>query len=228
MEIARPPLQPAHFGRFPARKMFLVEKVHQASRDSGASRAARIWQFRWRCLAFEGSCALPRSRHLKQVVVKPGGSLGVQCEQSLAQCMTAIVLLTPGLFENGNSRALGEPTHRRGKIQVFVVHYETENRPAGTAAEAMIGLTLRVDVKGGRFFPMKRAERSPARPGALKRKIRSDDLDNIISFGHTLDGFLREARRPKYAINLAREVICDAISFGLISGIHFGLRLSNR
>jgi hypothetical protein len=27
---------------------------------------------------------------------------------------------------------------------------------------------------------------------------------------------------------LAREVICDAISFGLISGIHFGLRLSNR
>ena len=76
---------------------------------------------------------------------------------------------------------------------MFVVHDETENRPACAAAEAVIGLALRVDVKGGRFFAMKRAQRPPARPGALKRKIGADDLDDIIGFGDALDGFLRDA-----------------------------------
>ena len=125
--------------------------------------------------------------------MKPGGGLGVQCKQAFAQRVTAIVLGASGLFDDGDSGALGEPANRRGKIQVFVFHDETKNRAPGAAAEAMIGLTLRIDMKGGRFFPMERAQRPPARSGALERKIGADDLDDIIGFGDTLDGFLGDA-----------------------------------
>ena len=131
----------------------------------------------------------------------------MQCEQALAQGMTAIVPFAAGLLENGNSCALGEPAHRGGKIQVLVVHDETKNRPACTAAEAMIRLALRVDVKGGRLFAMKRTQSPPASPGALKWKIGANDLDNVIRLGDALDGFLGDARHKAQntlRANLAR------------------------
>ena len=102
---------------------------------------------------------------------------------------------------------------------MFIIHDETENRPAGAAAKAMIGLALRVDMKGWRFSRWNGHRARQLVPARLSGN-RADDLDDIVGFGDTLDGFLREAghkAQNTLRANLARgDSFCDAISFGLI------------
>ena len=121
--------------------------------------------------------------------------------------MAVIILPASRFFGHGNSRALCKPAHRGRKIQMLVIHYESENRPTCPAAETMIGLALWIDVEGGRFLPVERAQRPPACSRAFQRKVRADDFDDIISFGDALDSFLRDAGHEyqiTLRVNLAR------------------------
>ena len=63
---------------------------------------------------------------------------------------------------------------------MLVIHDETENTPAGPAAEAVKRLPLRAHRKRRRFLLMKWAERLKSGAGALKREIRPDHFDDII------------------------------------------------
>jgi len=99
--------------------------------------------------------------------VEPGGSLRVQGKKAFAERVTVIILDVSGLFDHRDSRALSESTNRGGKIHVFVFHDEPEDRAPCAAAKAMIGLTLRINMKRGRFLPMERAQSPPAGSGPL-------------------------------------------------------------
>ena len=130
--------------------------------------------------------------------MKPGRGLGMQREQPFTQRVTAILLGASRLFDYWDSGALSEAMNGRGKIEVLVFHHEAKNRPPGTAAETVISLALRIDVKRRRLLAMERTQCPPARTRALERKIGADDLDNIAGFGDSLDGFLGDAgHRPK-------------------------------
>ena len=71
---------------------------------------------------------------------------------------------------------------------MLVIHHKAQHASASSTAKTMIGLPGGIDVKRGGFFPVKRTERAQARACALERKIRTDDLDNVICLGHPLDG----------------------------------------
>ena len=92
--------------------------------------------------------------------MKPFRGFGVKLKQRAPRLVLAIVLAArAAFFDHRNSRARSELAHRRGKIEMLVIHHETENASAGAAAEAVKSLALRTDGKRRRFFLMKRTER---------------------------------------------------------------------
>ncbi len=125
--------------------------------------------------------------------MEPGRRFNVEGEQAFADLVATIVIRAARFLDDGNPRTLGEAAHRADKVEMLVVHDETKNRPARTAAEAVIGLPLRVDVEGRAFLAMKWTERPPACARAFEREIRTDDLDDVVGFGDALDGFFGNA-----------------------------------
>jgi len=73
------------------------------------------------------------------------------------------------------------------EVQVLIVHYKPKDAASGSTAKTMIRLPGGIHVKRRGFFPVKGTEGAQGRAGALERKIRPDDLDNIICLGHTSD-----------------------------------------
>ena len=70
--------------------------------------------------------------------------------------------------------------------------------PARATSEAVVGLPGGIDMERRGFFAVERADRPEGRAGALERKIRPDDLDNVICLGHPLDRFLGyQSHAPK-------------------------------
>jgi len=76
------------------------------------------------------------------------------------------------LLYDRDPRASCESTDRGREIDVLVIHHEPENAPACSATEAVERLPRRADMKGGRFFLMKRAERAEVCSRAFERKIQ--------------------------------------------------------
>ena len=72
---------------------------------------------------------------------------------------------------------------------MFVFHHEPENASADSTAKAMKRLTLRIDMKRGRFFLMKRAEGLEICAGPFQRKIGANHLDDVVGGRHLLYGF---------------------------------------
>jgi hypothetical protein len=72
-------------------------------------------------------------------------------------------------------------------------------------------------MEGRGFFPVERADRPQGCAGALQRKIRPDDLDNIICLGHPLDRlFGYQSHAPKLPCGQDQregDSRADAISF---------------
>jgi hypothetical protein len=91
----------------------------------------------------------------------------VQGKEAFTQQNRPVILGAPGLLDDGDAGSLGESANRRWKVHVFVVHHEFEDGSSRAAAETVIGLALRIYVKGWRFLPVERAERAPAGSGAL-------------------------------------------------------------
>src|SRR4029077_17480816 len=92
-------------------------------------------------------------------------------------------------FDYGDPGARRELAHGCWKIDVLVSHYEPENAAAGAAAKTMKCLPTRANRKRGCFLLMKRAERFEIRSGAFRRKIRTDELDDIVPGGDLFDCF---------------------------------------
>src|SRR3954471_4649406 len=92
-------------------------------------------------------------------------------------------------FDYGDSRARGQLAHSCWKIEMFVFHNEPENAAAGAAAETMKCLPTRAHHKRRRFLLVKRAEGPEIRSRALQRKIRPDDVDDIVPGGDLFDCF---------------------------------------
>ena len=127
----------------------------------------------------------------KKIILKPFRRLGVQLQESPPR-LVLTVLLSPGaaFLHHGNADTRTQFAHGRGKIDVLVLHDKAEDRPADATAEAVKGLPLRVDVKGRRFFLMKRAERLEIGARSAQRKIGADHLGDIIRSGDLFDGLV--------------------------------------
>jgi hypothetical protein len=111
----------------------------------------------------------------------------MQLQQRSPRFVLSIFISAATLFDDGNTDPRGEFSHGGWKIDVLVFHDEPENAPADATAEAMKGLALGADVKRGRFFLMKRAERLEVRARAFQRKIGTDHFDHVIRGGDLLD-----------------------------------------
>src|SRR3954462_6677182 len=92
-------------------------------------------------------------------------------------------------FDYRDPSARRELAHSCWKIDMLVFHYEPENAASGTTAKTMKCLPSRTYQKGGCFLLMKRAERLEIRSGALQRKIRTDNIDDVVLSGDLFDCF---------------------------------------
>ena len=73
---------------------------------------------------------------------------------------------------------------------MLVLHNKAENTSSGTASEAVVVLPGGVHMEGRRFLAMEWANRAKARSRTLKRKIRTDQINDVIGIADALDCFL--------------------------------------
>src|SRR5581483_9393305 len=104
-----------------------------------------------------------------------------------SRLVLSVFLRARALLDDRNSHSCRELAHGGRKIDVLVLHHETEGTPPDPAAEAVKCLSLRVDMKGRRLFLVKRAKRLEIRSRSLQRKIGSDHLHDIIGGSDLLD-----------------------------------------
>src|SRR5438874_9238740 len=100
------------------------------------------------------------------------------------------VILAPArsaFFHDRNAYSGCEFANSGRKIDVFIIHHETEDRAPHTAPETMKCLALRTNVKRWCFLLVKRAERLEVRSRTFDRKIGSDHLHDIIGGGDLFD-----------------------------------------
>ena len=103
--------------------------------------------------------------------------------------MLSIFIRGRAFLDNWNANARCQFPHGRWKIEMLVFHHEPENASADPAAKAMKCLALRIDVKRGRFFLMKRTERLEICAGPFQRKIRADHFDDVVGGRDLFYGF---------------------------------------
>jgi hypothetical protein len=92
-------------------------------------------------------------------------------------------------FDYGDPSAHRELSHGCRKIDVLVIHYESENAAASAAAKTMKCLPTRAHHERRCFLLMKRAESPEIGSRAFQREIRTDDFDDIVPSGDLLDCF---------------------------------------
>ena len=92
-------------------------------------------------------------------------------------------------FDYGDPGARRELAHGCRKIDMFVIHYESENAAASATPETMKCLPTRVHHERRCFLLMKRAESLEISSRAFQREIRADDFDDIVPSGDLLDCF---------------------------------------
>src|SRR5437762_12581203 len=77
---------------------------------------------------------------------------------------------------------------------MLIFHDEAKNASANATAETVKGLPLRTDMKRGRFFLMKWAERSEVGAGAFQRKVGTNHFYDVVRSRDLFDGFRRNHR----------------------------------
>ena len=103
--------------------------------------------------------------------------------------MLSIFVYRATFLDYGDPGARGEFAHGCWKINMFVIHHESENAAANTAAKTMKCLPTRAHRERRCFLLMKRAESLEIRSRTLQREIRADDFDDIVPSGDLLDCF---------------------------------------
>src|ERR1051325_11359733 len=77
---------------------------------------------------------------LEQILLKPFRRFGVQLQQLAARFVLSIFLERAARLNHRNPGPCSELAHCRRKINVLIIHHETEDAPARTAPEAMKSL----------------------------------------------------------------------------------------
>ena len=77
---------------------------------------------------------------------------------------------------------------------MLVLHDEPKNAAANPTAKAVKSLTLRADMKGGRFFLMKWTKCFEIRARAPQREVSANDFNDVIGPGNLLDCLRRDHR----------------------------------
>src|SRR2546421_21499 len=101
--------------------------------------------------------------------------------------MLAIVITCAARFYNGDSHPSCEFANGRRKIDVLVIHYETEDAAARSAAEAMKGLPAWAHGERRSFLLVKRTKRFETCSCPLKWKIRANHLHDVVGRGDLLN-----------------------------------------
>ena len=83
----------------------------------------------------------------QQVVMKPSRGFRMQSQQDAARLVLPIFAVWPPPYDHGDAYARRELAHRRGEIDVLIIHDEAENASAGAAAKTVEGLPLRAYMK---------------------------------------------------------------------------------
>ena len=117
-------------------------------------------------------------------------------EKTLTLTLLLSVLSGSGVFKNWDSCTLSEPAHRRGEVHVLVVHHKTQHPTTRSTAETMKGLAGGIHVKRRGLLLMERTNCAEARPRALEREIRSDQVNDIAGLGYALDSFFGDKSHP--------------------------------
>ena len=92
-------------------------------------------------------------------------------------------------FDDGDAGARGEFSCGSWKIDVLVIHYESEDAAASAASKTMKCLPARAYHERGCCFLMKRAESLKIRSRTFQRKIRTNHIDDVIGRRDLFDCF---------------------------------------
>ena len=122
--------------------------------------------------------------------MKPSRGLGVQGKQTLSQAVFLVILGGRGLFNDRNPGALCQTAHGGWKIEMLVFHHKSKHAASRAASEAVVILPRGVHMEGWGLLLMERAERTEARSRALERKIRADQINDVVRIADALDCFL--------------------------------------
>src|SRR5205823_9885051 len=90
---------------------------------------------------------------------KPFRRFGMQTQQQTPCLMLLHFILAVAFFDNRDSDPRRQFVHCCGKIDMLIIHHETEDAAAHSAPETMKGLALRTNGKRRRFLLMKWTER---------------------------------------------------------------------
>ena len=113
--------------------------------------------------------------------------------------------------------ALGQPSHRIGKLHLVELHHESEQVAALAASEAMPELRVRIYLAGRGFLLVKRTAAPEIAATLLQGHALAHDVDDIVGLANSLDVFLREAGHVLFRLALMRCVLrqLDVIRVGL-------------
>jgi len=103
--------------------------------------------------------------------------------------MESIFACCAAFFDYSDSGARRELAHGCWKIDVLVIHYESESAAASAAAKTMKCLPTRAHRKRGCFFLMKRAEGLEIRSRTFEREIGADHFDDVVCRRDLLECF---------------------------------------
>ena len=133
--------------------------------------------------------------------------------------MLPIFIRSTTFLDHRDTSARGELAHRRRKIDVLIIHHESEDAAARATTETMKCLPARAHYERRRFLLMKRAERLKIRSCTFEREIRADYFNDIVRACDLLDCFQRNRSHARLIIftsfdfgSDAKLTRCDVIS----------------
>src|SRR6266516_1807061 len=121
--------------------------------------------------------------------MKPRGGFSMQLQQDAARFNLSIFGATrAALLDHRNPNTRCELAHRRGKIDMLVIHHKAEDASSHAACEAVEGLSLRAHVKRRRFLLMEWAHGLEICLRRLQGNRGTTHLDAIGRRGDLFDG----------------------------------------
>jgi hypothetical protein len=103
----------------------------------------------------------------EQITLKPCRSLEMEPQQTFSQILLCFFFSAKFVLDDRYSSARREASHGLREFDIFILHQKLKNRPASAAPMAIVRLLGGTDKERGRFFLMKRADRTEFRSRAF-------------------------------------------------------------